>query len=634
MAISNPPTDLTPELRYHWAEPPASKPLDIGPDWIHPALPASDELAANLAGYEWKTPFLRDQIAGLGVTPQGRTRAQLVQQFAEAFLDPTRVQRSYHSLNEEEQQFYVYLLLYTYLENLQTTPTPLNQLSHFSQSRPIMTRAIHKAGLGMRDADDTFFIPHEPLSLLPPLSLPLPEIPEPAQFVKAADPYLLVSQIQQWMGLLQSHTGLLRPRLRWKIPEVSYYTQNVPAWPPTPDYARQILTPTPFQGLIALYPPESYPDAATLETWQTALSLSTPMIDLLYQVLINARVIMPGNPVKLDEQVAQQWLMASPGRQVTFIYQLYRNVGMWGEWWPAWQAGRVQVYWNYINTWQMAGVERTLMTAHTMLRWAWLDLLALLPHAVWLPLDKVLEFFLQLFPKPEAHYYAQGLTFKHTDGWAGFLRLTLNAILGGLLHHLGMVDVAPDLANPIAFRLHHLQDLHWGRLTEFPFAETQPLTAQSVKYVPQGDYLEITPPASAEFLNTVQRWAKPAGLSQNRLHYRPDVARLHTVFEAGETPETLAAQWRAHGNFPPPAEIAHWWQHWWERYGHVRLYPHQAALMTRDEFTLQELQVALPSLREAIMGLVTPRAALLPAEKVGQVLKDLERQGYMPKEED
>jgi hypothetical protein len=87
MAISNPPTGLTPELRYHWAEPPASKPLDIGPDWIHPALLASEELAANLAGYEWKTPFLRDSCRPGGNEDRDEAR-KLVQQFADAVFRP------------------------------------------------------------------------------------------------------------------------------------------------------------------------------------------------------------------------------------------------------------------------------------------------------------------------------------------------------------------------------------------------------------------------------------------------------------------------------------------------------------------------------------------------------------------
>ena len=54
--------------------------------------------------------------------------------------------------------------------------------------------------------------------------------------------------------------------------------------------------------------------------------------------------------------------------------------------------------------------------------------------------------------------------------------------------------------------------------------------------------------------------------------------------------------------------------------------------MTRDDFTMHELQVALPALRDSILGLVTPRTALVQTEQVDKILGDLERQGYMPKE--
>ena len=118
-----------------------------------------------------------------------------------------------------------------------------------------------------------------------------------------------------------------------------------------------------------------------------------------------------------------------------------------------------------------------------------------------------------------------------------------------------------------------------------------------------------------------------------RLRYQLDVSRLHKAFEQGETPETLAEAWEQHAGFPPLPDVQRWWQSWWERYAHVRLYTDQTTLMTRDEFTMQELQAALPTLRQSIMGLVMPRVALLQADRVTRIVSDLGRQGYMPKEE-
>jgi hypothetical protein len=197
---------------------------------------------------------------------------------------------------------------------------------------------------------------------------------------------------------------------------------------------------------------------------------------------------------------------------------------------------------------------------------------------------------------------------------------------------MGLVDVAPDLENITAFRLRNFQDLHWNRVKVLPISEAKPLAHDDVRFAPQEKLLYVRPPATADFLTAIQRWTNPGGLSDNMLVFQPDVRRLHTAFEKGETPETLAEAWEKGAPFPPLPDIAHWWQHWWDRYGHVRLYPAQATLMTRDEFTMHELQVALPKLRDAILGLVTPRTALLHTEEVDRILRDLERQGYMPKE--
>jgi len=61
------------------------------------------------------------------------------------------------------------------------------------------------------------------------------------------------------------------------------------------------------------------------------------------------------------------------------------------------------------------------------------------------------------------------------------------------------------------------------------------------------------------------------------------------------------------------------------------MYPQQAALMTRDDFTMKELQLAIPRLTDSILGMVTPKTALIKSEDADRVLADLERQGYMPK---
>ncbi len=119
---------------------------------------------------------------------------------------------------------------------------------------------------------------------------------------------------------------------------------------------------------------------------------------------------------------------------------------------------------------------------------------------------------------------------------------------------------------------------------------------------------------------------------RNVARYRPDAEQLHQTFERGEDPASLSAAWRASLGFDPLPEIAAWWETWWSRYGHIRIYPVQALLQTRDATTLDELRVALPHLQDAIVSTLTPEAALLRSRDRGTLLDDLARQGYMPKE--
>jgi hypothetical protein len=85
------------------------------------------------------------------------------------------------------------------------------------------------------------------------------------------------------------------------------------------------------------------------------------------------------------------------------------------------------------------------------------------------------------------------------------------------------------------------------------------------------------------------------------------------------------------GESPPQALLA-WWEHWWARYGQVRLYPHQALISTRDDFALQELQVAIPEMQDALLGYLTSQVVLVRSEDVSDLLKTMKSKGYMPKE--
>lgn len=210
----------------------------------------------------------------------------------------------------------------------------------------------------------------------------------------------------------------------------------------------------------------------------------------------------------------------------------------------------------------------------------------------------------------------------------------------GPLSAFGFVEASPARGDLRAIRLLGFQDIHWQRLKEVPLEATGKLSRKAMRLVvakgpfqpAKGAVLEVQSPVPPAFMTFVLRWARPAGFSKNLVRYELDVERLHQSFEAGDDPEELGESWQSTVGFAPLPEIVEWWRFWWDRYGSVRLYPAQALLQTRDAFTLQEVQAALPMLQDSILGVVTPHAVLLEPGDVDKILSALTRQGYMPKE--
>jgi hypothetical protein len=213
----------------------------------------------------------------------------------------------------------------------------------------------------------------------------------------------------------------------------------------------------------------------------------------------------------------------------------------------------------------------------------------------------------------------------------GWLKLVLKLILKGPLHYFGFADLAPSIDYLDTFRLHALQDVHWRRVTDLDIGVMGTVERSTLYIDPTSQVLQITIPVHPDFLSMIQLWSKQYGLKGKTLHYHLDVERLHQTFERGNTPIDLCVAWEKCSGFAVPESLHAWWNHWWRNFGQVRLYPPQAVLITRDNFTMKEVQLAIPRLVDSVQSMVTPTAALIKSEDADQVVADLERQGYMPK---
>ena len=626
---------LTSDLNYSWVKPQRPAPLSYQPDWTHPTeTNVIAYLAEQIDNAEWRVAHIRRQIRRLGLKPEGRARVTLARQMLEAFLDAAHLQQGIQNLREEERVYYTYLLLYGELEAWQTRPAEMAKLYPFTTLLEDLHHNVAQRGLIIETPSGSALLPEKMLSLLPPLSIPFDvQSAEPPASTHRKDPQEIGMYIQQFLGMLQSQAFALTPRVQWHLPRHTYM-QQYQIWPPTPESAQHILERKNYQGAIEMLAPAPEPQMEALQAWQDSLNLPAFKAEFLYHLLRPSAIVRPGSPITVDTKLIQQWLQLPPGKQVAHLYRFYKELDSWAAWWQYWREGQIQMRWDYKHPWGISEVGRLIIRTHLILRHVILSVLSFLPQQTWLSVAKVTDLLLRIYP--EARFLTPHLSLDITtpDGkWRDVMRLVLTGILRGPLFWLGLVELGPDLDEVTAFRLSYLQDIEWERIDACPMPSQMSLKQEALSYDPETKVLKIQPPASAGLIRNVQQWAIPIGLREQALQYKLNLKQLHSVFERGETPETLAESWASALGFEPLPEIQAWWEKGWARYGHIRLYPDQSALMVQDTFALQEVQVAVPNLQDAILGLVTPKAALLEPKAVDKILQELEKQGYIPKEE-
>jgi hypothetical protein len=622
---------LDPELGYTWDAPPPPTPLQHPPYWEWDELDPVGDMTRELVELEWPVAELRRHTRALDIQPKGRSRQDLAEQLAENFLDADRLARAIAKLSDEDRSSYASLLLEANLQSLYVLPQPRGLSRRTLAPESGLVERLMARGLVLTE-EQGIFLPYGLRRRLPPLFAPFSQVDEAENYTPAADPRELLSQIQQLLGLLQSETAKLRDVLRWEAPPYPY-AAPVTCWPPDPEDARKLIDYPQHQMKMGLRPRQPALNDESLDTWARAIGDTEERAEFLYHLMVNIGLIWSGSPVTVDHDLTQAWMSLPPGRQMGVIYGLWRNIPSWATWWSLWRRGDVKARWMYYGYWSLMSLDDALRrTTHT-LRWTLLEILSFLPHDQWIALADIAAWLEDLFPTLESHRYLAGLDLQRKEGrWPGFLRAALEALLSGPLHAMGLVDIAPSLDEVASIRLRGLQRLHWGRAGAMELEVEGKLREDAVRFDAKEHVLEIATPVPPDIMNCVVTWAEPSGLSRNLIRYRLDVERLHRAFEAGEDPDTLSRRWEVCTGFEPLPEIAAWWQHWWSRYGHIRLYADQTLLQTRDAFTMQELQVALPSLQSSVLGLLTPEAAILKAEDVDEVRENLERQGYMPKE--
>ncbi len=620
-------------LGYKLYTPPQSVPVKDPPTWKPTSADLREAAIQDIIEAAWPVAQLRNQIRKLGVQPKGRSRAALSRQMMETFMDRERLCEAVASLSQEARELYIYTLLRLSLKAFYVGDIP--PLHTLAMSPALLQAEIENAGL-ILNLEDQRVLPAELLSFLPPLYLvsqisqvDADDIPETC----LSNPQRLIGQIQQFLNLVQESGCKLEPILRW-APKGSryYYMRDLM---PIPASARDLLEVPHKQIQIELLAPVPRLDRATLEDWSQTLDLSPVGVEFLYHLLMRIGVLREGSPVAIEPELAQRFLTLPAGAQIAVLFRFFGDLTDWAAFWPAWRAGHIEAHWLHRPTyWGTFSYEDLLAQMLHAIRLAILHILAILPHDVWLSGPQIAHMLSQLLSDSASFKVtANLLTFSHKlAGWEGMLQFYLEAILKGPLYWLGLVDIAPQEGALEAFRLHHMQDLVWERKETFPLSEVRVEAQETVKFLPETGELFLEPPVPVALLRHIETWAEPAGITEKAICYQQSLECLHMAFEAGQNPETLRKAWEAGVGQAPPNALLEWWQRWWERYGQVRLYAHQTLISTRDDFALQELQVAIPEMQDALLGFLTSRAILVRQDDVAELLDKMKAKGYMPKE--
>ena len=114
---------------------------------------------------------------------------------------------------------------------------------------------------------------------------------------------------------------------------------------------------------------------------------------------------------------------------------------------------------------------------------------------------------------------------------------------------MGFTDFAPSLEHVQAFRLHHLQDVHWERVTQLDIGILGAVEDSALHIDAATQILTVALPVPPDFLSMIQLWAKPGGIKEKTMLFHLDVERLHQAFEHGNSPADLRAAWEACAGF-------------------------------------------------------------------------------------
>ncbi len=210
------------------------------------------------------------------------------------------------------------------------------------------------------------------------------------------------------------------------------------------------------------------------------------------------------------------------------------------------------------------------------------------------------------------------------DAWQRSSQHVLGYVLEGPLRWLGLIDTAQDKAGQLLAL----------RLTPIGAAVLQGAPLPKPKMVAptwQPSLGVSVQPGAATFplVGLLARVAASEGMTGGALRFRFTREAAHAAFEAGTLLPDLRAAFARLGAALPD-EVSQALERWWERWGLLHQYDELALIELADELLVREVLTAT-ALGQSVVFRCSPTALAIPASAVEQVIRDLEKKGYLPR---
>lgn len=257
-------------------------------------------------------------------------------------------------------------------------------------------------------------------------------------------------------------------------------------------------------------------------------------------------------------------------------------------------------------------------------------LLKQVPPVYWIDFDRYLEMAWQLSAVGPA--FAQRNPRRSRNNPEQQMHdLVVNAVFAGPWAWLGLVNLKYENGQLKAFSMTDLGDFLLGGRRHFrPPRQERRTQEPTLRFLDDGS-VQLDPTyARPDLLDLLNLLSRPQLDEQSTLVYRMSASGAGRAFEAGWTPDTIAARLAVAATRPVPDALQAQLELWWQRYGSLHLYHDLALIELRDDYALAEL-MASTSLAEHQIFRFSNRLIAVAPGALDALMAEMSERGFMPK---